>query len=119
MREAPKRNVSSEAVTTDELRSCEAAIAALGNVAKQEFGGWANNRMEHSLPPSRRPEQAMLRFRQMKSLQKFVSALASLHDHFTSEGHRGDRQTCKTRRQAAWAEWQSAILSRSRRCPNS
>ena len=49
----------------------------------------------------------MLRFRQMKSLQKFASVHASLHNHFNQERHLVDRQTYKTRRSAALAEWQS------------
>ena len=47
----------------------------------------------------------MLRFRQMKSLQKFVSVHASFHNHFNSERHLVDRQTYKIRRSAALAEW--------------
>ena len=51
----------------------------------------------------------MLRFRQMKSLQKFASVHASLHNHFNSERHLVDRQTYKARRSAALAEWQSLM----------
>lgn len=51
----------------------------------------------------------MLRFRQMKSLQKFASVHASLHNHFNSERHLIDRQTYKARRSAALAEWQSLM----------
>ena len=43
----------------------------------------------------------------MKSLQKFASVHASLHNHFNSERHLVDRQTYKLRRLAALAEWQS------------
>lgn len=49
----------------------------------------------------------MLRFRQMKSLQKFASVHASLHNHFASERHLVDRRTYKQRHSAAWAEWQN------------
>ena len=49
----------------------------------------------------------MLRFRQMKSLQKFVSVHASFHNHFNAERHLVDRQTYKTCRSAALAEWQN------------
>jgi DNA invertase Pin-like site-specific DNA recombinase len=37
----------------------------------------------------------MLRFRQMKTLQKFASVHASVHNHFNSERHLVDRQTYK------------------------
>jgi len=49
----------------------------------------------------------MLRFRQMKTLQKFAAVPASLHNHFNAERHLIDRQTFKERRSAALAEWQS------------
>ena len=47
------------------------------------------------------------RFRRMKSLQKFASVHANVHNHFNLERHLVDRQTYKERRSAALAEWQS------------
>lgn len=93
--------------TTDGLRSYGAAMTELGNRDKQQIGRWANNRVENSHIPFRRRERAMLRFRQMKSLQKFASVHASLHNHFNSERHLVDRQTFKQNRSSALAEWQS------------
>jgi putative transposase len=107
MKKALKRHGSPEAITTDGLRSYKAAMNVLGNAQKQEVGRWANNRVENSHLPIRRRERAMLRFRQMKSLQKFASVHTSLHNHFASERHLVDRQTYKERRSAAWAEWQN------------
>ena len=49
----------------------------------------------------------MLRFRQMKTLQKFASVHANVHNHFSLERHLVDRSTYKERRSAAMAEWQS------------
>jgi len=49
----------------------------------------------------------MLRFRQIKALQKFASVHASLHNHVGSERHLLDRQTYKQRRSAALAEWRA------------
>ena len=106
MKKALKRHGSPEAITTDGLRSYKAAMKELGNAHKQEVGRWANNRVENSHLPFRRRERAMLRFRQMKSLQKFASVHDSLHNHFNSERHLVDRQTYKQRRSAALAEWQ-------------
>lgn len=40
----------------------------------------------------------MLRFRRMKSLKKFASVHANVHNHFNSECHPIDHQTYKTRR---------------------
>jgi len=45
----------------------------------------------------------------MKSLQKFTSVHASMHNHFNSERHLVDRQTYKLRRSAAMAEWQLLV----------
>ena len=105
MRKALKRHGSPETITTDGLRSYGAAMRALGCEQKREVGRWANNRVENSHLPFRRRERAMLRFRQMKALQKFASVHASLHNHFGSERHLVDRQTYKQRRSAALAEW--------------
>ena len=108
MKKALKRHGSPEAITTDGLRSYKAAMNELGNAEKQEIGRWANNRVENSHLPFRRRERAMLRFRQMKTLQKFASVHANVHNHFNLERHLVDRQTYKTRRSAALAEWQIA-----------
>jgi putative transposase len=107
MKKALKRHGSPETITTDGLRSYKAAMTELGNTEKQVIGRWANNRAENSHLPFRRRERAMLRFRQMKSLQKFAAVHASLHNHFSQERHLVDRQTYKQRRSAALAEWQN------------
>lgn len=74
---------------------------------KQEVGRWANNRVENSHLSFRRRERAMLRFRRMKTLQKFASVHANVLNHFSLEGHLVDRQTYKERRSAALAGWSS------------
>jgi len=107
MKKALKRHGRSRTIVTDGLRSYPAAMRELGNLDRREMGRWMNNRVENSHLPFRRRERAMLRFRQMKSLQKFASVHASLHNHFNSERHLVDRQTYKERRSAALAEWQS------------
>ena len=102
-----KRHGKVEAITTDGLRSYKAALTEFGCEQKQETGRWANNRAENSHLPFRRRERAMLRFRQMKSLQKFASVHASFANHFSHERHLVDRQTYKQRRSAALAECQN------------
>ena len=109
MKKALKRHGSPEAITTDGLRSYGAAMNELGNSEKREVGRWTNNRIENSHLPFRRRERAMLRFRQMKSLQKFASVHANVHNHFNQERHLVDRQTYKERRSAAPAEWQTLM----------
>ena len=107
MKKALKRHGSPAAITTDGLRFYRAAMTELGNAEKQEIGRYANNRAENSHLPCRRRERAMLRFRQMKSLQKFASVHASLHNHFAQERHLVDRTTFRDRRSAALAEWRA------------
>lgn len=102
-----KRHGKAETIVTDGLRSYPAAMRELGNEERREVGRHANNRPENSHLPFRRRDRAMLRFRQMKSLQKFASVHASIHNHFNQERHLVDRQTFKLRRSAALAEWQS------------
>ena len=109
MKKALKRHGTPKAITTDGLRSYGAAMDELGNRNKQEIGHWANNRAENSHLPFRRRERAMLRFRQMKSLQKFASVHANLHNHFNQERHLVSRDIYKQRRSAALAEWQSVM----------
>ncbi len=106
MKKAMKRYGRPEKIVTDGLRSYTAAITELGNNDKQEVGRWANNRVENSHLPFRRRERAMQRFRRMKTLQKFSSVHAQVHNHFNQERHLVDRQTYKRRRSAALAEWQ-------------
>ena len=107
MRKALKRHGKAETIVTDGLRSYPAAMRELGNEDRREVGRYLNNRAENSHLPFRRRERAMLRFRQMKSLQKFASVHASISNHFQSQRHLVDRQTYKTLRSAALAEWQT------------
>jgi hypothetical protein len=77
----------------------------LGNRHKQEIGRHANNRVENSHLPFRRRERAMLRFRQMRSLQMFASVHANVHNLFALERHLIDRTVYKKRRSAALMVW--------------
>ena len=81
----------------------------LGNQHKQEIARWANNRVENSHLPLRRREHVMQRFRRMKSLQKFASVHANVHNHVNTDRHLIDRQTYKTNRSAALAEWRNLM----------
>ena len=84
MKKALKRHGSPTVIVTDGLKSYRAAMNEIGNAEKQEIGRWANNQVENSHLPFRRRERAMLRFRQMKSLQKFASVHANVHKRITS-----------------------------------
>ena len=98
MKKALKRHRSPATIVTDGLRSYKAAMRVLGNTGKQEIGRWANNRAESSHLPFRRRERAMLRFRRMKSLQKFASVQANVHNHPNRERHLVSRHEYKARR---------------------
>ena len=106
IKKAMRRYGKPEAIVTDGLRSYGAAMEELGNSHKKEIGRWQNNRVENSHLPFRRRERAMQRFRRMKTLQKFSSVHAQVHNHINQERHLVDRQTYKQRRSAALAEWQ-------------
>ena len=47
----------------------------------------------------------MARFRDIKTLQKFAAAHASIHNHFNQERHLYNRENFKLNRSAALAEW--------------
>ena len=105
LRKSMKRYGNPEIIVTDKLRSYGAAMKAIGNASRQETGRWQNNRAENSHLPFRRRERAMLRFRQMRSLQKFVAVHASVHNHFNQERHLYSHSNFKLNRTAALAEW--------------
>ncbi|MGA9434871.1 MAG: IS6 family transposase [Roseobacter sp.] len=94
-----------EVIVTDRLRSYGTALKEIGATGRQETGRWLNNRVENSHLPIRRRERAMLRFRQMRSSQKFVSVHASIFNHFNQERHLYSRKNFKLNRTAALAEW--------------
>jgi len=94
-----------EVVVTDKLRSYGATLKEIGAGDRQETGRWLNNRAENSHLPFRRRERAMLRFRQMRSLQKFAAVHASVSNHFNQERSLYSRQNFKLHRAAALAEW--------------
>jgi putative transposase len=107
IKKAMKRHGNPRAIVTDRLRSYAAAMKEIGNAERQETGRKLNNRAENSHLPFRRRERAMLRFRRMKTLQKFASVHASVNNHFNQDRHLISRHDYKERRSAALAEWRS------------
>ena len=104
IKKALKRHGRPKAIVTDGLRSYGAALKTIGGTERQEVGRWLNNRAENSHQPFRRRERAMLRFRRMKTLQKFSSVHGTVHNHFNQERHLISRESYKQRRSAALAE---------------
>jgi putative transposase len=74
-----KRYGQPKSIVTDKLPSYRAALKMIGNAGIQETGRWVNNRAENSHLPFRRREYAMLKFRRMRRLQKFVSTHSSIY----------------------------------------
>ena len=106
-----KRHGRADEIVTDRLRSYGAALKELGIRDRQQTSRWANNRAENSHQPFRRRERAMLRFRRMRTLQKFASVHASVHNHFNQERTLYRRQNFKANRAAALAEWRGLFAA--------
>ncbi|MEP4877650.1 MAG: IS6 family transposase, partial [Tateyamaria sp.] len=100
LRKSMKRYGRPEVIVTDKLRSYGAALKVIGNARRQETGRWLNDRAENSHLPFRRRERAMLRFRQMRCLQKFAAVHSSVHNHFNQERHLYSRDNFKLNRSA-------------------
>ena len=96
-------------IVTDKLRSYRAAMKELGIDHRQETDRWLNNRAENSHQPFRRRERGMAKFRSTKSLQKFVSIHASVHNHFNKERHLKSANTFRADRETALAEWRQLV----------
>jgi putative transposase len=103
-----KKYGAPRSIVTDGLRAYSAAMTEIGVAAERhEVGGRLNNRAENSHQPFRRRERAMQRFRSPKTLQKFSSVHAQVHNQFNQERHLVTRQVYKQRRSAALAEWRA------------
>jgi putative transposase len=101
-----KRYGRPQKVITDHWPSYGAAMKAIGNAQRQLCkGARINNRAENSHQPFRRRERAMLRFRSMKTLQKFAFLHGVIHNHFDQERHLTSQNVYKRNRSAAMAEW--------------
>ncbi len=100
-----KRYSRPRSIVTDRLRSYRSAMKGIGNAADQGCGRWLDNRAANSHQPFRRREGAMARFRDVKTLQKFAAAHASIHNHFNQDRHLTRRDFFKKNRSAALAEW--------------
>ena len=105
LKKAMRKHGRPDVFVTDLLRSYGAALKEIGLEHRQETGRWLNNRAENSHLPFRRREKAMLRFRGMRSLQKFAAVHSSVHNHFNQERHLYSRQNFKLNRAVALAEW--------------
>ena len=109
IKKAMKRHGRPATIVTDGLASYGAALRKIGAADRKQTWRWLNNRVENSHLPFRRRERAMLRFRRMKTLQKYASVRGSVHNHFQQERHLVGREIYKQRRSAALAEWRNVM----------
>ena len=105
LKRAMKRYGGPRVIVTDRLGSYGAAMKVIGVEDRQICGQWLNNRAENSHQAFRRRAGAMARFRDIKALQKFAAAHASIHNHFNQERHLYNRESFKLNRSAALAGW--------------
>ena len=110
IKKAMKRHGRPRAIVTDGLCSFGAALKDLGaRYPQAPVGRWKNNRAENSHLPFRRRERAILRFRRMKTLQKFASVHGSVHNYFQQERQLVSREIYNERRSATLAEWRAVM----------
>ena len=102
-----KRHWQAQTVVTDRLSCYPVAMREIGNVDRQEVGHRLNSRAENSHQTFRRRERAMQRFRSTKTLQKFSSVHAEVHNHFNQERHLVTRAVYKQRCIASPTEWRA------------
>jgi putative transposase len=105
-----KKYGRSQTVVTDGLCSYPAAMKETGIADRHEVGRRLNNRAENSHQPFRRRERAMQLFRSIKTLQKFSSIHAQVHNHFNQERHLVSRATYKEKRSASLMAWRALAL---------
>jgi putative transposase len=111
LRKLMKRYGRPKAIVTDRLPSHSAALKALGAEDLQATGRWLNNRVENSHLLFRRRERAMLRFRRMRSLQKFAAVHASVNNLFNQDRSLSRRSNFKLNRAAALEEWRQLCVA--------
>ena len=111
LKKAMKRYGNPQVIITDRCPSYGAAMKEIGNRDRQEVGRHKNNRAENSHLPFRRRERAMLRFRRMRSLQKFASMHSSVHNHFNLDRHINSRTNFKSQRDAALLQWRELVTA--------
>ncbi len=95
----------SHIIVIDKLRSYGAAMKVIRNDDRQKTSRWKNNMAENSHQPFQRRERALLRFRQVRTLQKFAAVHSSVHKHFNADRHFYNRSNFMLNCAAALTEW--------------
>lgn len=107
-----RRHGHAEGMVADRLCCCGAALNELGIRDRQEPGRRANNRSGNSHLPFRRRARAMRRVRRERTLQKFASVHALVHNRFNQERSLLSRAIVKRNRVATFAEWRGLMEAR-------
>jgi transposase-like protein len=98
-----------DAIVTDGLRSYRAAMKVLGCQDRHHPGRLRdNNRVENSHLPVRRRERKMQRFKSQGQAQRFVSTHSAIYNTFNLQRHLISRNTMRSFRSSAMAEWSAA-----------
>lgn len=79
-----KINGPLELIATGRLRSYGAALNTVGNKVRHNTDCWQNKGAENSHPRFSRRERAVLRFSQMRCLQRFVAVHYAVYKNVTT-----------------------------------
>lgn len=104
LRKPLKRNGHTLEIGTDRLRSYGIALGEIGLRDRRKAGRWKNNRSENIHQPFVGQEQAMLRFRRMRTLKKFAAVHTSVYNLFNTERSLSSRSISKLNSVVALAE---------------
>ncbi len=103
-----KQGIAPTRITTDKLRSYQAAFRTLGLTADHITDKRANNRAENSHQPVRRRERKQQRFKSPGSAQRFLNIQSAVYNTFNVQRHLLSRPILKRFRTDAFNEWESA-----------
>ena len=98
-------------IVTDKLKSYGAAFRDLRLSHLHDSGHRLNNRAESSHVPIRRRERKMQRFKSQGSAQRFLSTYGPIYTLFNVQRHLISRNTLRTFRNLAMAEWQTVTTA--------
>lgn len=99
----PGRMAPTRGLNLDQTRALETSSRSADTILSGSRGGSTIGPSSHS--PLQKRERSMLRFRRMRSLQKFASVHSSGHNHCNLERHLNHRDRFKESRQIALDEW--------------
>jgi putative transposase len=105
-----KQGYAPTVLVTDRLASYACARRQLGMRARHE-GLRKNNRAENSHQAVRRRERKMQRFKSSRSVQRFLSIQAPVHNTFNLQRHLISRPTLRLFRAEAAHAWQTATAA--------